>query len=81
MPTRWNGSNFSPTLAPWEFFDCQFLRRDFFANAAMFFSASATAARNDSSALIEAASNSACVTAELLGGKFCAVEFFRHGKI
>src|ERR1035437_6836098 len=37
MPTRGNGSNFSPTDAPCEFFVCQFLRKDFFANAAMFF--------------------------------------------
>jgi hypothetical protein len=43
----------------------------------MFFSASATAARSDSSAaLSEALNNSACVTASRLGGEFRAVEFF-----
>ena len=42
----------------------------------MFFSASATAARSDSSAASEALNNSACVTASRLGGELGAVEFF-----
>jgi len=62
-PTRWKGSNFSPTRAPWEFLVSQFRRFDFFAKVAMFRSASATAARNDSSALSEADISSAWVTA------------------
>ena len=47
----------------WEFFIRQSLRRDFFANRAMFASASDTAARKDSSAFSEAVRCSACVTA------------------
>ena len=50
MPTRWKGSNFSPTLAPCEFVDSQLWRRDFAAKRAIFFSASATAERSELSA-------------------------------
>src|ERR1039457_645755 len=75
MATRWNGSNFSPMLAPWEFFDDQPLRKDFWAKFAMLFSASATAARSDSSAASEALNNSACVTESCSAASFAPSNF------
>jgi hypothetical protein len=70
MPTRENGSNFSPTVAPCELRSDQLRRKDRLANASIFAMASSTAARNVASAPNDAAINSERDTANCSGSSF-----------